>query len=134
VRRDGLRSTAFKVRTRIAERLSPEATRRATYLERITVARISWELLVRLNRWLVLAGKLATVVWVAFMASIVLGVEWKKVVEEAINSGRPVEGALAVAVIIPTLLFVAARSVLGFARWRIQRELWRRDVARLERR
>jgi hypothetical protein len=32
---------------------------------------------------------------------------------------------------VPTLVFLAARSMLGFARWRIQRELWRRDVARL---
>jgi hypothetical protein len=37
-----------------------------------------------------------------------------------------------VAIIVPTLLFVAARSAIGFARWRLQRELWRRDVARLE--
>jgi hypothetical protein len=50
------------------------------------------------------------------------------------DSGKPVEGAIALAIIVPTLLFVAARSLLGFARWRIQRELWRRDVARLERR
>jgi hypothetical protein len=27
---------------------------------------------------------------------------------------------------------VAARSILGFARWRLQRELWRRDVERFE--
>jgi hypothetical protein len=26
----------------------------------------------------------------------------------------------------------AARSMRGFARWRLQRELWRRDVERLE--
>jgi hypothetical protein len=30
-----------------------------------------------------------------------------------------------------TLVFLAARSMLGFARWRLQRELWRRDVERL---
>ncbi len=34
-------------------------------------------------------------------------------------------------IIVPTLLFVAARSAIGFARWRLQRELWRRDVERL---
>jgi hypothetical protein len=49
-----------------------------------------------------------------------------------VNSGRPVQGALALAIVIPTLVFVAARSLIGFGRWRLQRELWRRDVARLE--
>jgi hypothetical protein len=29
------------------------------------------------------------------------------------------------------LLFLAARSMLGFVRWHLQRELWRRDVERL---
>ena len=103
----------------IAQRLSPERTRRATLLERITVQRLSWEVVVRLHRWLELLGKLATVVWVGFVASVVLGVNWKSVVEHAINSGRPVAGALAVAIIVPTLLFVAARSAIGFARWRL---------------
>jgi hypothetical protein len=134
VRRDRLVSTAARLRAQIAERLSPEATRRATFIERMTVERISWDLLVRLNRWLGLAGRIATAIWVAFMASLVLGVEWKEVVQDAVNSGRPVEGAIALAIIVPTLLFVAARSALGFARWRVQRELWRRDVDRLERR
>jgi hypothetical protein len=117
---------------RIAERLSPERTRRATLLERLTVERLSWELVVRIHRWLELLGKLATAVWVLFVGSVLLGVNWKAVVEHAINSGRPVAGALTVAIVVPTLLFVAARSAIGFARWRLQRELWRRDVARLE--
>ena len=86
----------------------------------------------RVHRWLELSGKLATAVWILFVGSIVLGVNWKRVVEHAINSGRPVAGALTVAIVVPTLLFVAARSAIGFARWRLQRELWRRDVARLE--
>jgi hypothetical protein len=116
----------------IAERLSPERTRRPTRLERMTVCRLPWEWVVRVHRWLELSGKLATAVWVVFVASVVLGVNWKHVVENAINSGRPVAGALTVAIIVPTLLFVAARSAIGFARWRLQRELWRRDVARLE--
>jgi len=116
----------------IAERLSPERTRRPTLLERMTVCRLPWELVVRVHRWLELMGKLATVVWILFVVSVVLGVNWKQVVEQAINSGRPVSGALTVVIVIPTLLFVAARSAIGFARWRLQRELWRRDVARLE--
>ena len=116
----------------ITERLSPERTRRATLLERMTVGRLRWEVVVRVHRWLELLGKLATVVWVAFVISVLLGVNWKHVVEHAINSGRPVAGALTVAVVVPTLLFVAARSAIGFARWRLQRELWRRDVTRLE--
>jgi hypothetical protein len=69
---------------------------------------------------------------VAFVASVVLGVDWKGVVEGAVNSGKPVKGAVVLAIIVPTLLFVAARSLIGFARWRLQRELWRPDVARLE--
>ena len=48
------------------------------------------------------------------------------------NSGRPVEGALVLAVVLPTLIFRVARSAIGFARWRLQRELWRRHVERLE--
>jgi hypothetical protein len=87
---------------------------------------------VRVHRWLELSGKLATAIWILFVASVVLGVNWKHVVERAINSGRPVAGALTVVIVVPTLLFVAARSAIGFARWRLQRELWRRDVARLE--
>jgi hypothetical protein len=53
------------------------------------------------------------------------------VVQEAVNSGRPIEGALALAILVPTLVFLAARSMLGYGRWRLQRELWRRDVERL---
>jgi hypothetical protein len=116
----------------IAERLSPERTRRPTLLERMTVCRLPWEWVVRVHRWLELSGKLATAIWILFVASVVLGVNWKHVVERAINSGRPVAGAVTVAIVVPTLLFVAARSAIGFARWRLQRELWRRDVARLE--
>ena len=33
---------------------------------------------------------------------------------------------------LPSFVFLAARSLIGFARWRLQRELWRRDVRRLE--
>lgn len=116
----------------IAARLAPERTRRATFLERMTVERLSWDWVVRVHRWLELLGKLATAVWIVFVASVILGVNWKEIVEHAINSGRPVAGALTVAIVVPTLLFVAARSAIGFARWRLQRELWRRDVARLE--
>jgi hypothetical protein len=58
-------------------------------------------------------------------------VEWKGVVEGAINAGKPLENALLLAVVVPTVVFLAARSLIGFARWRLQRELWRRDVKRL---
>jgi hypothetical protein len=68
---------------------------------------------------------------VAFVASLILGRDWKGVVDDTVNSGNPIEGALAVAIVVPTLVFLAARSALGFARWRLQRELWRRDVERL---
>jgi hypothetical protein len=57
----------------LASRLSPEHTRRATLLERMTVRRLSWDHVVLLNRWLALVGKVATCVWVGFVASAVLG-------------------------------------------------------------
>jgi hypothetical protein len=130
LRRRGL--TRARLRETIAARLSPDATRRPTFLERLTVERIPWDLLVRLNRYLALLGKLATGVWVLFIASLVVGLDWKHTVEDAVNSGKAVKGAIVLVIVVPTLLFVAARSLIGFARWRVPRELWRRDVARLE--
>jgi hypothetical protein len=115
----------------LGERVSPERTRQATLLERLTVARLSWESIVRLNRLLEVSGKLATGIWVGFLCSVAVGVDWKDVVEHAINSGRPVRHAVVLAIVLPTAAFLAARSLIGFARWRLQRELWRRDVARL---
>jgi hypothetical protein len=130
------RSRAGQLRVRIgaalAARVSPERTRRATLFERLTVRQLSWDLVVRCNRFLELAGKLATGVWVGFLVSVVLGFDWKQVVRDALNSGRPIEGAFVLALLLPTLIFLAARSLIGFARWRLQRELWRRDVERLE--
>jgi hypothetical protein len=116
----------------VGARLSPERTRRATLLERLTVQGLGWDQLVRLHRYIELLGQLATVVWVGFIASLVLGFDWKGTVNDTLNSGDPIAGALLLAIAVPTLVFVAARSMLGFARWRLQRELWRRDVARLE--
>jgi hypothetical protein len=63
--------------------------------ERLTVQRLSWDSVVRLNRYLELTGKLATAIWVAFICSLVFGLEWKQVVEAAINSGKPLENAFA---------------------------------------
>jgi hypothetical protein len=120
-----------RVTTAITARLSPERTRRATLLERLTVRRLSWNHVVRLNRYLALLGKVATGVWVAFLCSAVLGFDWKEVVRDALNSGRPVQGAFVLALVLPTVAFLLARSMIGFARWRLQRELWRRDVERL---
>jgi hypothetical protein len=117
----------------ISARVSPERTRRATLFERLTVSRLSWNAVVRLHRWLELTGKLATGVWVAFIASILLGLDFKDVVRHALNSGAPLQSAAALAIVIPTVVFLVARSSIGFARWRLQRELWRRDVLRLER-
>ena len=121
-----------RVAAAIATRLSPERTRRATLLERMTVQRLSWNGVVRLNRYLELAGKVATAIWIAFIASVVFGVEWRDVVEGAINSGRPLQNGVVLALVLPTVAFLTARSLIGFARWRLQRELWRRDVQRLE--
>jgi hypothetical protein len=49
-------------------RLSPEHTRRATLFERLTVQRLSWDVLVLIHRHLELIGKLATAIWVGFIA------------------------------------------------------------------
>ena len=127
----GSRQLRARVQAALEARLSPERTRRATHLERLTVQRLSWHLIVRLHRYLEFFGKLATAVWVAFMVTLVAGFDWKRTVEEALNSGRPIESAFALAIILPTLVFLAARSMLGYCRWRLQRELWRRDVERL---
>jgi hypothetical protein len=97
----------------------------------MTVQRLSWDWVVRLHRYLEFFGKLATAVWVGFVVSLVVGFDWKKVVEQAVNAGRPVEGALALAILVPTLVFLAARSMLGYGRCRLPRELWRGDVERL---
>ena len=120
-----------RIAAAIASRVSPERTRRATAFEQLTVQRLPWDTVVRLNRYLEVTGKLATVIWVAFIGSVVVGIEWKDIVEDAVNSGRPLENALLFAVGLPTAVFLLTRSMIGFARWRLQRELWRRDVERL---
>jgi hypothetical protein len=127
----GSRELRARLQAALAARLSPERTRRATRIERLTVQRLSWDWVVRLHRYLEFFGKVATAVWLSFLVSLVVGFDWKKVVEQAVNSGRPIEGALALAILVPTLVFLAARSMLGYGRWRLQRELWRRDVERL---
>jgi multisubunit Na+/H+ antiporter MnhG subunit len=117
---------------RLTERLSPERTRRPTLLERRTVRRLSWATLVRLNVWLEAAGRAATAAWVLFLATIVLGIDWQGVAEDTLNAGRPVRAALFLVVLVPTSVFLLARALLIAARWRVHRELWRRDVERLE--
>lgn len=99
----------------------------------MTVGRLSWQWLVRLNRYLEVTGRVATLAYVLFAVTLVFGVDWKHLVEEAINSGKPVRGAVVLVALIPTLLFVALHSLTGYGRWRVQRELWRRDVQRLGR-
>jgi hypothetical protein len=118
---------------KIAARLSPDGTRRATLFERLTVTRLSWRMLVRLNTWLGVIGKIATGIWVAFCCSVVLGVNVRSLVEHTINSGKPVAGVAVLVFVLPTAVFLLARSLIGYLRWRVQRELWRRDVARLTR-
>ncbi len=117
--------------TRIAVRLSPEGTRRPTWFERLTVCRLSWTAIVRLNLYLEVIGQAATALWIGFLVSVPLGIDWREVVHDALNSGRRISGAVILVIALPTFAFLAARSVLGFARWRLQRELWRRDVQRL---
>ena len=115
--------------TALSQRLTPERTRRATLFERLTVRRLDWDTLVRLNGILELSGRIATGLLVAFGVSALVGVDWEHVTESALNSGRPIEGALALAIGVPMLAFIALRSLIGFARWRLQRELWRREIA-----
>jgi len=123
-----------RVSVALATRLSPERTRRATLLERLTVRRLSWDRVVQLNRWLAFTGKVATAIWVGFIASIVLGFDWEDTVRHVLSSGTPIQHAFVLALLVPTVVFLAARSLLGFWRWRLQRELWRRDVERLSQR
>jgi hypothetical protein len=120
-----------RIGSALAARVSPERTRAPTLLERMTVRRLPWDWVVRLHRWLALVGKFTTGLWCAFLASLVLGVDWEEVVRDALTSGRPIEGAFVVTVVLSTMIFLLARSAIGFARWRLQRELWRRDVERL---
>ena len=120
------------IESAFAQRLSPERPRRSTLFERHTVGRLDWDTVARLNRWLELLGRIATVVWVGLIATIVLGVDVKDWVEEVINSGEPLQDVVIVALILPTLAFFLLHSTIGFLRWRLQRELWRRDVERLE--
>jgi uncharacterized membrane protein YidH (DUF202 family) len=119
------------VASAFADRLSPERTRRATMLERMTVRRLSWDGVVRLNRALSALGKTATCVWVAAIAAIVVGVDIRDLVQHVFNSGRRMEHVVGLAILTVTIAFLLLRSVLGFWRWRLQRELWRRDVERL---
>jgi hypothetical protein len=119
------------IETVFAEVLSPERTRRATWFERQTVGRLEWDTVARLNRWLELLGRIATVVWVAIVATIVLGVNLRDEVESVLNSGRPLKYVAILTLILPTVIFFLLHSVIGFLRWRLQRELWRRDVERL---
>jgi hypothetical protein len=120
-----------RARTVLTQRLSPEGTRRATLTERLTVCRLPWRWLVRFNGALAALGKLATGLWVALIALFVIGFDLSTTVERALNSGKPLQHAFVLAIVLPTLLFLLARSVIGWARWKFQRELWRRDVERL---
>ena len=116
-----------------AAHLSPEHTRRATLFERLTVQRLSWDVLVRIHRYLELVGKLATGIWIGFVASVLLGVNWQFVVQDVFNSGTRIKDALVLTLLLGTGIVLLARSTLGFLRWRVQRELWRRDVERFGR-
>jgi hypothetical protein len=120
------------ITTTFAHVLSPERTRRASWFERQTVGRLEWGTIARLNRWLELLGRIATAVWVAIIATIVLGVNLRDEVESVLNSGRPLKYVAILTLVLPTVAFFLLHSIVGFLRWRLQRELWRRDVARLE--
>jgi hypothetical protein len=122
---------ALRVTSRLTARLSPEGTRRPTLFEQLTVRRLGWRMIVRLNTWLSALGKVATGIWVAVLVAIFSGVDVRPIVQEALNSGKPMGHVFVLSILIPTIVFLLARSMLGWARWKLQRELWRRDVERL---
>lgn len=122
---------AARVTSAIEAKLSPEGTRRATLFERMTVRRLPWMWLVRLNAWLSALGKLATTLYCIAIAAFVIGVDVRPTVEDALNSGKPIEHVFVLVILIPTVIFLLARSLIGYGRWKLQRELWRRDVERL---
>lgn len=127
------RALRQRIEATVAARVSPERTRRATLSERLTVSLMPWRRLVQLNRLLEILGKIATTFWVITVGAIILGLDLKDTVAHVFNAGRPVEGLIAAAIIIPTIVFLLLRSAIGYCRWRVQRELWRRDVRRLTR-
>src|SRR3712207_8925044 len=87
----------------VRQRLSPERTRRPTLAERLTVRRLPWDTIVRLNAWLELAGRIATALWVASLVSLSVGIDWQSLVEDAINSGRRAEHRLPLAFVPGTV-------------------------------
>jgi hypothetical protein len=118
---------AARVRHEIAS-ISPERTRSASWVERMTVQRLTWSQIVHLNRILEVLGRLTTAIYCVFLFTLLLGVDWRHGVQETFNAGEPVNGVIALVVVLPTLIFVALHSITGYGRWRLQRELWRRDV------
>src|SRR3712207_8746427 len=98
----------------LSRRLTPERTRRATFFERLTVSRLEWQTLVRLNGLLELSGRIATGLLVAFAVSAFAGVDWQRAAESTLNSGRAIEEVLALIIVIPVLTFIALRSLIGF--------------------
>jgi hypothetical protein len=122
---------AARARTVLEQKLSPDGTRRATTFERYTVRRLPWHWLVRLNAWLAALGKVATSVYCLVIAAFVAGFDFAPTLRSLLNSGRPIEHVFVLSILIPTVIFLLARSMLGFGRWKLQRELWRRDVERL---
>src|SRR3712207_9155077 len=97
----------------VRQRLSPERTRRPTFAERLTVRRLPWDTVVRLNAWLEVAGRTATALWVAALIPLGVGIDWESLVEDAINSGRPVERALLLAIVLATLTFRSEERRVG---------------------
>jgi hypothetical protein len=118
----------------VTSKLTPEGTRKATTFERLTVGRLSWEHLVSVNRALRLIGWLTYGLLYGLIASAIVGLNLRQQVKSVLNSGNELEGAVVLAILIPALGLIVLRSAIGFLRWRVQRELWRRDVAELTRR
>jgi hypothetical protein len=120
-----------RVTTAISTRLSPESTRRATLTERLTVSRWEWHTIVRLNMALEVLGKTATCIYCLVIAAIVVGLDLRDAVKSILNGGRSLEHLVELSIFLVTVAFLLCRSAIGWCRWRLQRELWRRDVKRL---
>ena len=103
----------LRVTSALTEKLSPEGTRRPTLFEQLTVRRLEWRWIVRLNTWLSAVGKVATGIWVATIVVILSGVELRPVLQDVLNGGKTIEHVFALAIVVPTIVFLLARSILG---------------------
>lgn len=115
----------------VRRRFTPEGTRAASLVERVALGRLSARAVARLNAALEMIGELATWLLIGIFAAALFGLDWRGKIESSFNQGEPIQHAVTIGILLSVLSLVALRSVIGAFRWRIQRELWRRDAAAL---